>query len=36
MSVPSQVTVRTNDGTRPLIPPYVLLELLRRLAARAQ
>jgi hypothetical protein len=26
--------VRDNDGSRPLIPPDVLLEVLRRLSAR--
>ena len=34
MSVPSQIATRDTDGSRPMIPPHLLLEVLRRIEAR--
>lgn len=36
MTTPSQLPHRDNDGTRPCIPPHVLAELLRRIAAKGR
>jgi hypothetical protein len=36
VSVPSQIATRDTDGSRPMIPPHLLLEVLRRIAGNKE